>query len=138
MSAKLLVAAGEAAANVKELPFGVRELIDASEEILVITPTLPGRFEWLSSATDRAREQADERLQAVLGQLEEVGSGAEGEVGSDDPLEAIADGVRAFGPDHLLIALRAGEKAGWQEKGLLDRIQERFALPMTVFSVDGA
>ena len=41
MSAKLLVAAGEAAANAKELPFGVRELIDASEEILVITPTLP-------------------------------------------------------------------------------------------------
>jgi hypothetical protein len=28
-------------------------------------------------------------------------------------------------------------KAGWQEKGLLDRIQERFALPMTVFSVNG-
>jgi hypothetical protein len=135
MSAKLLVAAGKAAAHVKELPFGVRELIDASEEILVITPALPGRFEWLASATDRAREQADERLEAVLGQLEEAGAAAEGEVGSDDPVEAIADGVRAFGPDHLLVALRAGEKAGWQEKGLLDQIQERFALPMTVFSV---
>ena len=46
--------------------------------------------------------------------------------------------VRAFNPDHLLIALRAGENAGWQEKALLDRIQERFALPMTVFSVDSA
>jgi hypothetical protein len=45
--------------------------------------------------------------------------------------------VRAFGPDHLLIALRAGEKAGWQEKGLLEGIEERFALPMTVFTVDG-
>jgi hypothetical protein len=137
MSARLLVAAGEAAANVKELPFGVRELIDASEEILVITPTLPGRFEWLSSATDRAREQADDRLQTVLGHLEEVGTEAEGAVGSDDPLEAIADGVRTFGPDHLLIALRAGENAGWQEKGLLDAIEECFAFPMTVFIVDG-
>jgi hypothetical protein len=134
MSARLLVAAGEAAANVKELPFGVRELIDASEEILVITPTLPGRFEWLSSATDRAREQADERLQTVLGHLEEVGTEAEGAVGSDDPLEAIADGVRTFGPDHLLIVLRAGENAGWQETGLLDAIEDRFALPMTVFT----
>jgi hypothetical protein len=136
MSAKLLIAAGEAAVSAEELPFGVRNLIDAAEEILVITPTLPGRFEWLSSATDRAREQADERLQAVLGHLGEVGTGAEGEVGSDDPLEAIADGVRAFGPDHLLIALRAGQGAGWQEKGLLDQIQKRFGLPMTVFSVD--
>jgi hypothetical protein len=138
MSAKLLIAAGELAASVEDLPFGVRNLIDAAEEILVITPTLPGRFEWLSSATDRAREQADERLQAVLGQLEAVGTGAEGGVASDDPIEAIADGVRAFDPDHLLIALRTGQSAGWQEKGLLDRIHERFALPMTVFSVDAA
>jgi hypothetical protein len=52
-------------------------------------------------------------------------------------LKQSADGVRAFDPDHLLIALRPGEKAGWQEKGLLDRIQERFPLPMTVFSVSG-
>lgn len=137
MSSRLLIAAGEAAPDAGELPFGVHELIDAAEEILVITPTLPQRFEWLSSATDRAREQADERLQTVLGQLEEVGSVAEGEVGSDDPIEAIADAVRAFSPDHLLIAVRAGEKAGWQERGLLDRIEERFALPMTVFSVSG-
>jgi hypothetical protein len=137
MSAKLLVVAGEAATHVKELPFGVRELIEASEEILVITPTLPGRLEWLSSATDRSREEADERLKTVLGHLEDVGTGAEGAVGGDDPLEAIADGVRAFAPDHLLIALRAGENAGWQEKGLLDGIEERFALPMTAFTVDG-
>jgi hypothetical protein len=135
MSSKLLIAAGDVAANVEELPFGVRELINAAEELLVITPTLPGRFEWLASATDRAREQADERLQSVLGQLEEIGTGAEGEVGSDDPLEAIADAVRAFSPDHLLIALRAREKGGWQERGLLEQIQGRFALPMTVFSV---
>jgi hypothetical protein len=74
----------------------------------------------------------------VLGQLEEIGTGAEGEVSGDDPLEAIADAVRAFSPDHLLIALRAGEKAGWQERGLLEQIQLRFALPMTVFSLTGS
>jgi hypothetical protein len=54
---QLFIAAGEVAASAEDLPFGVRNLIDAAEEILVITPTLPGRFVWLSSATDRAREQ---------------------------------------------------------------------------------
>ena len=39
--------------------------------------------------------------------------------------------IRGFAPDHLLIALRAG----WQERGLLDALQERFGLPMTVFAV---
>ena len=132
---KLLIAAGEAASSPERLPFGVRELLDAADEILVVTPTLPTRFEWLASATDKAREQADTRLQAVLGQLKAIGTEAAGGTGSDDPVEALADAIRSFDPDHLLIALRGGDRAGWQEGGLLDRIQERFALPMTVFTI---
>lgn len=134
---KLLIAAGELASGPDELPPGVRGLIDAADEILVVTPTLPGRLDWLASATDRAREQADKRLQGVLGHLDEMDSEARGAVGSDDPLDALADPVREFAPDHLLIALRGGEGAGWQEKGLLDQIHERFGLPMTVFSASG-
>lgn len=135
MAFRLLVAAGDIVSSEDELPLGVRELIEAADEILVVTPALPGRFEWLASATDKAREQADERLQAVLGQLDTIGVEARGTVGSDDPLEAFADAIRDFAPDHLLIALRARDRGGWQERGLLDQIQERFSLPMTVFSV---
>jgi hypothetical protein len=78
MPKRLLIAAGQTASTTEDLPFGVRELIDAADEILVITPALPTRFEWLSSATDKAREQADERLVEVLGQLEELGSPSSG------------------------------------------------------------
>jgi hypothetical protein len=135
MAMRLLVAAGGTVSGSEELPVGVRELVEAADEVLVVTPVLPGRFEWLASATDAAREKADERLHAVLGQLEQLGVEGRGEVGSDDPLEAFEDAIRDFHPDHLLIALRAKERAGWQERGLLDQIQERFSLPMTVFSV---
>jgi hypothetical protein len=135
MAVRLLVAAGGTVSGTEELPVGVRELVEAADEVLVVTPVLPGRFEWLTSATDAAREQADERLRTVLGQLEELGVEGRGELGTDDPLEAFADAIRGFHPDHLLIGLRAKERAGWQERGLLDRIQERFSLPMTVFSV---
>ena len=135
MATRLLIAAGESASSPDELPFGVRELIDAAEEILVVTPALPTRFEWLASATDRARQQADERLRTVLGQLAELGSEASGAVGADDPLLAFEDAIREFVPDHVLIALRAGQGGGWQERGLLDRLQDRFGLPMTVFSL---
>ena len=76
MARRLLIAAGESASSPRELPFGVRELIDAADEILVVTPRLPSRFEWLASATDKATEHADERLQTVLGQLAEMGSEA--------------------------------------------------------------
>jgi hypothetical protein len=134
MPKRLLIAAGESASSPQELPFGVRELIDAADEILVVTPRLPGRFEWLASATDKAAEHADERLQTVLGQLAEMGSEASGTIGADDPLLAFEDAIRDFAPDHLLVALRAGEDAGWQEHGLLAQLQQRFGLPITAFS----
>ncbi len=104
---------------------------------MVISPSLPGRIDWLTSATDKATQQADERLRAVLGHLDELGADARGRVGADDPLVAFEDAIREFGPDHILIGLRAADRAGWQERGLLDLIQERFAIPMTVFRVPG-
>jgi hypothetical protein len=132
----LLIAAGDAAERAEQLPAGIRALIDASAEILVIAPTLPSRLQWLVSDTDSATERADERLRAVLGHLDELGAESTGRVGADDPLLAFEDAIREFAPDHLLIGLRAGDRAGWQERGLLDAIQERFAIPMTVFLVD--
>ena len=132
-----MIAAGEAAGGVERLPVGIRSLIEAAEQIMVIAPSLPGRIDWLASATDRASQQADERLQAVLGHLDELGADARGRVGADDPLVAFEDAVREFRPDHILIGLRAADRAGWQERGLLDLIQERFAIPMTVFQVPG-
>jgi hypothetical protein len=135
MALRLLIAAGEAASQPGELPSSVRSLIQAADDILVIAPALPGRWEWLSSATDTAREQADERLRAVLGQLEEIGADAKGAVGADDPLLAFEDAIRQFGPDHILIGLRSEEHTGWQERGLLDKVLERFRLPLTVFQL---
>jgi hypothetical protein len=135
MAHRLLIAAGESVSSSDELPFGIRALLDAADEILVITPTLPTRFEWLASATDQAQEQADERLQTVLGQLADLDSETEGAVGADDPLLAFEDAIREFAPDHLLIALRGDEASGWQEKGLLDQLRQRFRLPLTAFPV---
>jgi hypothetical protein len=135
MGAKLLIAAGAVAVNPADLPFGIRSLIEAADEIFVVSPTLPTRIDWITSDTDRAKVQADERLEALLGQLDELGASAEGAVGADDPLVALEDALRSFAPDHLLIGLREGGQAGWQEKGLLDQIERRFAIPMTVFQL---
>ena len=135
MTERLLIAAGEAADSADALPFGVRELIDAADEVLVVTPALPTRFEWLASATDKAREQADGRLQAVLGQIEEIGTEATGTVGADDPLLAFEDALAGFPADHILVGLRGPDHADWQERGLLDELLRRFGIPVTVFSL---
>jgi hypothetical protein len=137
MSDGLLIAVGQAATNAADVPFGVRRLIDGATEVLVIAPTLPSRLQWLVSDTDRATERADERLRVVLGHLDELGATAQGRVGSDEPLVALEDAIREFGPGHILIALRPEERAGWQERGLIDAVLVRFGLPLTVFVVSG-
>jgi hypothetical protein len=132
---RLLIVAGQAAPGAEALPFGVRLLIDAAEEILVISPILPGRLDWLTSATDKAKEQADERLQAVLGHLTEIGDKPQGAIGADDPLLAFDDAIAQFSPTHLLIGLREADRAGWQEHGLLDALHRRVRVPITVFDL---
>jgi len=133
MSARLLIAVGQAAADPAEVPAGVRALIDTASDVMVIAPTLPSRLQWLMSDTDRPTERADERLRVVLGHLDDLGAKAAGRVGSDEPLVALDDAVREFAPGHILIALRAEERAGWQERGLIDEVLVRFGLPVTVF-----
>ena len=135
MGPRLLIVAGEAAASAEQLPRGIRSLIDAADEIMVISPALPRRLDWIASDTDKATERADERLQTVLGQLDEIGADARGRIGADDPLLAFEDAIREFTPDHLLIGLRREDRTGWQERRLLDRIVERFEIPTTVFQL---
>ena len=134
-SKRLLIVAGKSAPGAGALPPGVRELVDGADEILVVTPALPNRLDWLASATDKAREQADERLSSVLEQLAETDTKVSGEIGADDPLLAFEDALRDFEADHILVALRPDEEADWQERGLLDQVRERFSLPTTVFEV---
>jgi hypothetical protein len=135
MASKLLIVAGKAAPELDELPAVVRDLIDGADEILVVTPALPNRLEWLASATDKAREEADERLGLILDHLADADTEMSGEVGADDPMLAFEDALRKFDADHILLALRPEDEADWQERGLLDQLGERFGLPTTVFEV---
>jgi hypothetical protein len=137
---RLLIVTGAAVAEVEKLPPPVRSLIEAASEILVVTPSLPGRLQWLASDTDRVRHEADERLQTVLGHVEELAPevAVSGAVGDETPLSAFADAVRRFRPDHILLALRAADQSAWQERGLIDRVREGFQIPVTTFEIDRA
>jgi hypothetical protein len=114
MAERLLIAVGGVATSADAVPSGVRTLIDAADEILVISPTLPSRLQWLVSDTDAARTRADERLRVVLGQVDDVGAAARGQVGSDDPLTPFEDAAREHQPTHIVSSRcdRRNEPAG--------------------------
>jgi nucleotide-binding universal stress UspA family protein len=133
---RLLFIADAAVADLDELPTAVRAVIDAASDLYVVTPTLPGRLAWLADDVDRFRHIADQRLDAVLAHMREIGAHATGAAIRGSVLRVIADAVEQFGPDHILVALRDSEHANWQERRLIAHIEDRFGLPVTTYAVD--
>jgi nucleotide-binding universal stress UspA family protein len=134
---RLLFVVDAAVANVDELPPEVRAVIEAAPEVYVLTPTLPGRLAWLADDVDRCRHVADERLDAVLDHLHQIDANVSGGSAIRGSLmTVIADAVALFEPDHILLAMRSAEHANWQERGLVEHIEERFDLPVMSYAVD--
>lgn len=133
---RLLFVADAAVADVAELPPAVRAALDSAADIYVLTPTLPGRLDWLADDVDWFRHVADERLDTVLGHLRSIGANASGAALRGSVMTVIADAVAEFQPDHILVALRDSEHANWQERRLVEHIEERFELPVTTYAVD--
>jgi nucleotide-binding universal stress UspA family protein len=134
--ARLLFIADAAVADVDELPPAVRAIIDAAAEVYVLTPTLPGRLAWLADDVDRFRHVADERLDVVLGHMRSIGAHTSGLAGRGSLALVVEDAIAQFQPDHVLLALCSPEHANWQERRLLEEIEQRFGLPLTTYAVD--
>jgi hypothetical protein len=133
---RLLFVADAAVADTDELPPAALKAIEAAAEVYVLTPALPGRLAWLADDVDRFRHVADERLDTVLDHMRSIGIDADGTAGRGGILTVIADAVAKFGPDHVLLALRSAEHADWQERRLVEHIEQRFGLPVTTYTVD--
>src|SRR5256885_17174017 len=109
LDSRLLIVTGAAVADVAEVPPLIRSLISSASEILVVAPVLPGRLQWLASDTDRVRQEADERLQTVLGHVEALAPDAAetGGVGGETALSAFAAAEAGFRPQHIPAGLHA-------------------------------
>jgi hypothetical protein len=133
---RLLMVADSAVADTDELPPPVRALLAEAAEVYVVTPSLPGRLAWLADDVDRPRHRADERLDTVLRHMRAIGAPVRGRTGDDTLLVAFDDAVADFQPDHILIGLLSADHANWQERGLIERVRERFGLPLTTYVID--
>jgi hypothetical protein len=110
--------------------------LDVREEVLVVTPALNSPLRHWVSDEDGARAAAQERLDISLSQLAEAGIQARGEVGGDDPLQAMEDALRTFGADEIIISTHPEGRSNWLERGIVEKARERFAVPITHVVVD--
>jgi hypothetical protein len=104
--------------------------------VLVVCPALNTPLRHWASDEDPARAQAQERLQRSLARLKEEGFEARGQIGDGDPLQAMEDALRTFGPDEIIISTHPEGRSNWLERGVVTGARERFAVPITHVVVD--
>jgi hypothetical protein len=109
---------------------------DYRARVLVVTPALNSPLRHWASDEDGARDSAKLRLAASLSALERAGIDARGEVGDADPLQALDDACRAFGPDEIIISTHPEGRSHWLEAKVVERARERFDVPITHVVVD--
>jgi GABA permease len=133
---RILVIANETVGGTR-----LRETIEHATEgkravVLVVTPALNSLLRHWASDEDPARAEAQARLDSSLARLKRLGIDARGEVGDAEPLQAIEDALRTFGPDELIVSTHPEGRSHWLEKGIVSQARERFDLPITHVVVD--
>ncbi len=104
--------------------------------VLVVAPATPSPLQHLASDDEPGRRAARERVDASLTKLRGAGFSAQGQVGDPDPLQAIEDALRTFGPDEIIISTHPEGRSHWLERGIVEHARDRFAVPITHVVVD--
>ena len=98
-------------------------------EVLVVVPALNSWLRRWFSDEDAARRRASERLTTSLERLRRRGVRAFGRVGDADPLQAMADALRTFPADEIIISGHL-ESENRRSRDLVARARWHFALPV--------
>ncbi len=106
------------------------------EQVLVVCPALNSPLRHWVSDEDEARAEAQRRLDVSIARLASAGISARGEVGDSEPIQAIEDALRTFGPDEVIISTHPEGRSHWLERGVVASARARFAVPITHVVVD--
>jgi GABA permease len=135
---RLLVVANETVGGEALLEEIGRRCEGSDCEILVITPALAAsRADHWASDIDEAIVLARQRMElSVLEIRQRLDRSAQGEIGDSDPNVAIADALRIFPADEVVISTHPPHSSRWLESGVVDRAREEIDLPISHVVVD--
>lgn len=95
-------------------------------EVLVVAPALSSRIRFWVSDVDPARRAAERRLRQSLRGLGGEGFAVRGSIGDSEPLQAIADWLRLFPADEIMLVTHPEDEAHWVEHDLAERARAAF------------
>jgi hypothetical protein len=102
-------------------------------EVQVVAPASGlSRLAWLTNAEDDARADAATRAHGVA---QAISPASLETVGDPDPLRAIADALRTFPAEQIVVVTRIDDEVSWLEQGVAAAAEARFEVPVTHLAV---
>jgi hypothetical protein len=133
---RILVVANETLSG-RALRSTISERGHSGEAMLkVVTPALNSKIKHWTNEEDEAREAARRRLQDLLAGLRAEGFDADGDIGDDDPVQAMEDGLRRFPADEVIISTHPPGRSNWLERDVVERARDRCDIQVTHVVVD--
>jgi hypothetical protein len=116
----------------------LRALLPDGSAVLVVAPALSSRLRFWVSDVDPARRRAERRLALSLPGLHGDGIQVETAIGDSQPLQAIADGLRLFPADEIVLVTHDEDEQHWVEQDLVERARKSFPGYPIVHLIAGA
>ena len=104
--------------------------------VAIVAPALNTRAGHWTCDDREARHAAELRLAQAINTLAADGIDAEGWIGDDDPIVAVADALRQVPVDLVVVATTGGSSCNWRTHDLPERLRRQFELPVLVLTVD--
>ncbi|GAB3128924.1 amino acid permease [Tsukamurella serpentis] len=84
------------------------------------------------------RHPSRDDLRSTLEAVRRLGLSADGEIGDERPMRALAAAIGEFQPDRLVISTLAADASDWRRFEVVDRIRAQYRLPVVEVPADDA
>jgi hypothetical protein len=137
MTAKrVLIITNEFVADPTGVPDVIQKQVREAEHVRVVAPALTSRLHSWVSDIDAEYREADERMRMLVTGIGSAGPAISGQVGDEDPLQAVADALVEFPADALILGVHPSDDTNWRERRFSKKVRDRFGLPVTEVTLD--
>jgi hypothetical protein len=117
-AAERLLVVADADCGAADLCGQIQKRLDAAIAVHLVVPVRVSRLHFLTNDEAQERRHAEKTMRIAVGLLRRRGIVVTGAVGSDKPLESMADALADFPATRVLLATPA-EESYWLERDLL-------------------
>jgi hypothetical protein len=97
----------------------------------LVVPVRVSHLHFMADDESAEHEEADQSMRIAVDLLQQHGIATTGSVGSDKPLESMADALASFAATQVLLVTPPEEDSYWLERGLLEKARRLTVVPTT-------